>query len=230
MSGPTNDTIQPGMSITDKDGNEHCTGGFIYNGTGRNKGRLYLSLAAHCVEDQVGKPVYDAQGKRLGVTAYSSWPYKAFDDDFAFVLLDRSVWPRVSPALAGHPDLPRSAPNGENIHLGDVAQMSGWGTFADASQQTREQRVGPLTSYDPEGTYGADALAAPGDSGGPVADATTGAAIGSVSNLCVPLPFDYGVNPAGCTVYGPSVANILRVAAKRGFPVRLRTVSEGTPH
>lgn len=230
VSGPPSTTIQPGMLITEADGSPHCTGGFIYNGSGRLRGKIYLSLAAHCVEDNVGAPVYDAQGKRLGVTAYSSWPYKAFDDDFAFVELDRSVWSRVSPGLAGHPDLPRSAPNGENISIGDVAQLSGWGLGADSSTATRQERVGPLTTYEPGGTFGADAYAGPGDSGGPVADKTTGAAVGSVSNLCAPLPFNYGVNPPGCTVYGPSVANILRLAAKRGFPVRLRTVAEGTPH
>ena len=220
--------VQPGMLLT-RGGSAHCTGGFLFDGAGRLKGRLFLSVAAHCYEDKIGEVVDDEKGKHVGKVVYSHWPYAGFADDIALVEVDRAVWKRTSPEVAGHPGTPTGVGNGETVSVGDQVGFSGWGMFTDRNSTTREQRAGVLNSYDDE-LWGAEGVVSPGDSGGPVVDVRSGAAVGSVSNLCVPAPFNTsdGFEP-GCTGYGPTIAQLVRLATAQGFPVTLRTARMGAP-
>ena len=222
--------VQPGM-VVEVPGVATCTGGFVFDGVGRLAGRVYLGLAAHCTESEIGAPVTDSAGERFGSVAFSGWPYESFADDFAFVQIDRSAYARVDPSMVGHPTLPSAAVAVGAAATGDQVQLSGWGTLTDASPVTREQRVTVLKDYTADFWSGWGVMS-PGDSGGPVAHLPSGGALGSVSNLCAPAPVNTSEGfgqVAGCLGYGPSMAGILRRAAAAGFPVRVRTAAQGRP-
>ncbi len=220
--------VQPGskVEITDV---ATCTAGFVFDGVGRLAGRRYVALAAHCVEGKLGAVVTDAAGARFGVVAFSMWPYEGFADDFAFVLVDRAAYPRVSPAMAGHPDLPTGAVAPSDTSIGDRLQLSGWGMATEQTATTREQRVTVLKDHT-DAMWSAWGVVSPGDSGGPVAHLPSGGALGSVSNLCAPLPVNTSEGfeqVAGCLGYGPSVTAMITRAAARGFTVRIRSAAQG---
>lgn len=222
------DAIQPGMLVATPT-SSHCTGGFVFDGTGAQAGKHYLGLAAHCVEDRIGGPVADAKGNVFGHVALSVWPYDSYADDYAFVEIDPGSYPRVDPALAGHPDIPTGLlPPGQGA-TGDRVQFSGWGFATDMKTYTREQRVALLKSTT-ERLWFAWGIISNTDSGGPVVHLPTGGALGSVSNYCVPLPVFQaeGFEP-GCTGWGPTIAGILAAAAQRGFTAEVRTAAEGAP-
>lgn len=225
---PGRDAIQPGMLVR-LDGRPTCTGGFVFDGTGPRKGKVYLSLAAHCVEDRLGAVVTDERNKRVGVVVASHWPYEGFADDWALVEVDRRAWRRVDPAMAGHPTIPTGVATTATVAVGHRAQLSGWGTFNDHNAAVREQRPGVVSRYS-ESLWHAVAVASPGDSGGAAADLDNGLALGSVSNLCVPLPLatSAGYQP-GCTVYGPTTTGIIAGATRAGFPIALRLARAGRP-
>jgi hypothetical protein len=226
---PGRGKVQPGMLVRLDDGETQCTGGFLFDGLGRRAGRLYMSLAAHCAEDRVGEVVRDELDRPFGRVVASHWPYTGFADDWALVEVDRSAWSRVDPAMAGHPTIPTGVGTTATVAVGHRAQLSGWGTFNDHTTAIREQRPGVVNRFTDD-LWHAEAVASPGDSGGAAADLENGLALGSVSNLCVPLPFNTseGYQP-GCTVYGPTTKRILAEAAKAGFPMRLRLASQGRP-
>lgn len=225
---PGRGKVQPGMLVK-LHGEPQCTGGFLFDGTGRRSGRLYMSLAAHCVEDEVGVVVTDEQDRPFGRVVASSWPYDGFADDWALVEVDRSAWSRVDPAMAGHPGIPTGVGTVDTVRVGHRAQLSGWGTFNDHHSTVREQRPGVVNAFSAD-LWQAEAVASPGDSGGAAADLDNGLALGSVSNLCVPLPVNTseGYRP-GCTVYGPTTLGILERARAAGFPLALRLASAGRP-
>ena len=222
--------VQPGMAV-EVTGVATCTGGFVFDGVGRLAGRVYLGLAAHCTEGELGAVVTDAAGNRFGSVAFSRWPYRTFADDFAFVQIDRAAYARVDPAMAGHPTLPTGVVPPGGAAAGDRVQLSGWGSLTDGSPTTREQRVTVLKDHSRDFWSGWGVMS-PGDSGGPVAHLPSGGALGSVSNLCLPFPVDHSSGfeqVAGCLGYGPSMAGILTRAAAAGFPVRLRSAAQGRP-
>jgi hypothetical protein len=224
---PGRDAIQPGMLV--HIGDTSCTGGFVYDGTGLLLGRHYLGLAAHCVEDHIGLRVSDAAGRELGTVALSGWPYATYADDYAFVQLDKAVFPRVDPAMAGHAGVPTGfVPAGQGA-LGDGVLFSGWGFATRSKTATREGRPAVLKSHNDRFWF-AEGIVSNTDSGGPVALQPTGGALGSVSNYCVPLPVNQsdGFEP-GCFSWGPSVAYILDAARRRGFTVEVRAAAEGAP-
>lgn len=220
--------VQPGMLIT-RDGSAHCTGGFLFDGAGRLRGRVFLGLAAHCYEDHLGEVVNDEQGRRIGKVVYSHWKYTTFADDIALVEVDRAVWKRTSPEMAGHPGTPTGVGSSETVSVGDQVGFAGWGFVTDRNSTTREQRPGVLNSYD-EKLWGAEGVMSNGDSGGPVVDVSSGAAVGSISNLCVPLPVhdSDGYKP-GCQGYGPTIEQFVRLATAQGWPITLRTARMGAP-
>jgi hypothetical protein len=220
--------VQPGMALN-RDGTQWCTGGFLLDGVRRLRGRVFLAVAAHCYEDKIGERVYDEKNRPVGRVVYSHWPYTTFADDIALVEVDRSVWRRTTPEVAGHPGMPTGIGNGENIHVGDRVGYAGWGFLTDYNSTTREQRVGVLNNYD-DRLWGADGPVSNGDSGGPLVDLVSGAAVGSISNYCVPLPLltSEGFVP-GCTAYGPNMEQFVRLATAKGWPVALRPASAGRP-
>ena len=222
------DAIQPGMLVATPT-NSHCTGNFIFDGTGAQAGRHYMGIAAHCVEDKVGGPVADAEGDVFGHVALTVWPYDSYADDYAFIEIDPAFYPRVDPALAGHPGIPTGMLPAAGGATGDRVQFSGWGFVTDAKTYTREQRVAFLKSTT-DRLWFAWGIVSNTDSGGPVVHLPTGGALGSVSNYCVPLPLYQGEGfEPGCTGWGPTIAGILADAAKRGFTAEVRTAAEGAP-
>jgi hypothetical protein len=210
-------------------GGQWCTGGFLLDGVKRLRGRLFMAVAAHCYEHRIGERIRDEHNRPFGTLVYSHWKYTTFADDIALIEIDRSQWNRTTPELAGHPGMPTGIGNGENIHVGDRVGFAGWGFATDYNSTTREQRVGVLDSYDRE-LWGADAPVSNGDSGGPVVDLESGAAVGSISNYCVPLPVNDsdGFVP-GCTGYGPNTEQLVRLATAQGWPVKLRRAQDGPP-
>lgn len=222
------DAIQPGMLVANPTGS-HCTGGFVFDGVGELAGKHYLGLAAHCVDDKLGGPVADADGDVFGRVALTTWPYDSYADDYAFVEIDPAFYPRVDPALAGHPGVPTGLLPAGGGAVGDRVQFSGWGFVTEGKTFTREQRVAFLKSTS-DRLWFAWGIVSNTDSGGPVVHLPTGGALGSVSNYCVPLPTEHaeGFEP-GCTAWGPTIAGIVGAAAKRGFTVEVRTAAEGPP-
>jgi hypothetical protein len=221
--------VQPGMALN-RDGSQWCTGGFLLDGQRRLRGRVFLAVAAHCYEDKVGERVYDEKNRPIGRVVYSHWPYTTFADDIALVEVDRAVWKRTSPAVAGHPGMPTGIGSAESVHVGDRVGYAGWGFLTDYNSTTREQRVGVLNNYDSK-LWGADGPVSNGDSGGPLVDLESGAAVGSISNYCVPLPvYTSGGFVPGCTGYGPTMEQFVRLATAKGWPVTLRRASAGRPH
>ena len=203
-------------------------GGFVFDGTGAQAGRHYLGLAADCVEDELGRPVADAAGKRFGHAALSVWPYESYADDYAFVEIDPAGYPRVDPALAGQPDAPTGVLPAAGGATGDRVQFSGRGFVTEHKTYTREQRIAFLKNTT-DRMWFAWGIVSNRDSGGPVVHLPTGGALGSVSNYCVPLPlYQGGGFEPGCTGWGP-VAGILTAAARRGFTAEVRTAREGPP-
>ena len=222
------DAIQPGMLVNTPTGSQ-CTGGFVFDGTGAQAGRHYLGLAAHCVEAKVGEPVADAKGNAFGTVAMSVWPYDNYAEDYAFVEIDPAAYPRVDPALAGHPSIPSGVLPAGGGAVGDRVQFSGWGFVTESKTYTREQRVGLLKNTT-DRLWFAWGIISNTDSGGPVVHLPSGGAMGSVSNFCVPLPVDHGEGfEPGCTGWGPTVAGILADAARRGFTAEVRAAGEGAP-
>jgi hypothetical protein len=224
---PGREAIQPGMLVDT--GDSQCTGGFVYDGTGLQAGRHYLGLAAHCVEDRIGARVADGRGREFGTVALSRWPYETYADDYAFILLDEAAYPRVDPAMAGHPGVPTGHVPAAAGAAGDRLLFSGWGFLTVSKTETREQRPAVLKSHN-DRLWFAEGVVSNTDSGGPVAHQPTGGALGSVSNYCVPLPVNQsdGFEP-GCISWGPSVAHILDAARRRGFTAEIRSASEGAP-
>jgi hypothetical protein len=101
----------------------------------------------------------------------------------------------------------------KETRLGDTVLVSGYGLIFRPLALTRQQRFGVLLSAS-RSEYHAEAPTFFGDSGGPVVHGRTGGALGIVSELCI----------GTCGLLrGPTVQNILRLAAAEGFPVRLRS-------
>lgn len=225
---PGRGLIQPGMLVK-LHGEPQCTGGFVYDGVGKLKGRVYLGLAAHCVEAEIGAVITDERNRLVGKVVISHWPYQSFADDWAFVEIDRAAYSRVSPAMAGHPTMPTGIGTTETVAIGHRAQLSGWGYLTEHTTMLREQRSGVINGFSKD-LWHIEAVASNGDSGGPAADLDNGLALGSVSNFCVPLPIGTsdGFQP-GCTIYGPTTVGIIERARKKGFPVTLRTAKQGPP-
>lgn len=201
------DPIQPGDYM--ESGGAGCTLNFVYDGAQAT----YLGTAAHCVE-RVGDDVALEDGTVFGDVAFIG-NEDTTEDDYAFIEVRPEFLSRVSPALKGHPTLPR---NGFTVAsetaVGDQIQQSGYGVGASLTSVTREQRRSVLT-YDDAEIHQILGFSIFGDSGGPYVHLPTGKAFGIVSRLCIGL----------CEEEGPTVQGILAKAAAAGFPVQLRTVS-----
>ena len=146
--------IQPGAGIESKAG--ACTANFIFDGTGPMYGRVFVGTAAHCVPQEVGAPVTDApertgplvfgEGEQIGtVVALGDGDAESIVD-WALIEVLPSRIPDVTPALKGHPDLPRGTEirSRGDLARGDLLQFSGYAQGFDISGPTREQRVGLL--------------------------------------------------------------------------------------
>jgi hypothetical protein len=201
--------VQPGIGIVNE-GGAQCTTNWVYDGEGALAGNVFIGTAAHCVES-VGEEISElSSGEVIGTVAFVS-P----DMDYSLIrVADESA---VSPAMKGHPEFPSGFSTVDTAGFGDIVQFSGYGLGFSVFGPTQESRVGVLHTFDGE-EWSALGPVAPGDSGGPVGDATDGnKALGVVDVLCV------GTSCLGAG--GVSVAGLLDNAADNGFPITLRTVN-----
>ena len=200
------DPIQPGDYM--ETGGSACTLNFVYDGGGNT----YMGTAAHCVS-KVGDDVALEDGTVFGDVALIG-DEDTTEDDYAFIQVRPEFLGRVSPALKGHPTLPRGGyTRAAETAVGDRIQQSGYGLGANLTNITREQRQSVLT-YDDSEIHTILGFSIFGDSGGPYVHLPTGKAFGIVSRLCVGL----------CQEEGPTVEGLLAKAAARGFTVQVRTV------
>jgi hypothetical protein len=204
------EAIRPGdLHETDVGG---CTLSFVYDGTGTQAGRVFMSTAAHCAQ-AVGDDVRLEDGEVFGDIALLG-DQETTADDYALIEVRPAFVGRVAPGMRGNESYPRGGyTTPAETDTGDAIQLSGHGLGFDVTPVTREQRRGLLT-VDDDGTYEVLATLIYGDSGGPLAHIPTGKALGTVSRLCIGL----------CQSEGPTVQGILAKAAARGFTVRLRSV------
>lgn len=204
-------TLQPGARVRTTAGS--CTLNFVYDGTGAYAGKVYLGTAAHCV-DKVGESVRDDDGITWGKVAFIG-PWRSTATDYAFIEVASDHVGRVSAAMKGHPQYPKGVAVDEETVTGDQVQFSGYGIGFNATQTTRESRVGILT-FDDSGVQRVYGTVTFGDSGGPVVHVPTGKALGIATEICVAS--------AVCTERGPTIDGVVNDAATAGFTVTLRTV------
>ncbi len=204
------DPIQPGDYM--ETGGSACTLNFVYDGTGAQAGKTYMGTAAHCVS-KVGDDVALDDGTVFGDVALIG-DENATAPDYAFIEVRPAFVGRLSPALKGHPTIPRGGyTTASETSVGDQIQQSGYGLGANVTGVTREQRRSVLT-YDDSEIHTILGYSIFGDSGGPYVHLPTGKAFGIVSRLCIGL----------CEEEGPTVEGLLAKAAARGFTVQVRTV------
>jgi len=188
----------------------------VYDGPGGP----YIGAAGHCTTG-VGQQVDLATGslgssiERIGQVAFVSSAL-----DYCLIRLDAAVLSQVSPAMAGHPEIPTGVSTPATASQGDVIQFSGHGVGFDFSNVTQQQRVGIFNFFSGGEQYVLGPVT-PGDSGGPVADVTDGnKAIGIVDTVGLTVAFpNVNVGEGGAAVYA-----LLADAAANGFSITLRTV------
>lgn len=203
----TGPLIQPGeFSVS---GDAGCTLNFVYSGSG---GATYIGTAAHCVPGGVGARVKLSDGTVVGDVAVIG-NENATETDWALIRVRSESLGRVSPAVKGHPTIPRGVTNKDETAFGDQVKQSGYGLGFEFTAPTREQRVSLLT-FDDNQLYTVLGASIFGDSGGPMVHARTGKALGIVSRLCI----------GTCEMEGPTVQGILDQARAKGFTLTLRTV------
>lgn len=201
-------TIQPGAYMESSDAG--CTLNFIYDGA---DGATFIGTAAHCV-NEVGEDISREDGTVFGDVA-AIGDEDTTEDDWALIAVRPEFLDEVSPALKGHPTLPRTGhTTASETGFGDQIQQSGYGLGTDITSTTREQRRSLLT-YDDAEIHRILGYSIFGDSGGPYVHLPTGKAFGIVSRLCIGL----------CEEEGPTVEGLIAKAAAQGFSVRVRTVS-----
>lgn len=200
-------TLQPGaVSATDTG---RCTLNFVY---ADSLGSRYFGSAAHCVSAP-GQQVRDKDGALIGTVALTGNP-DVTAEDWSFIKIDPSAMNRVSAQMKGNPKYPTGVTTASQTRLGDVLQLSGFGTGFDLLALTQERRVGLLISDDTS-VYRTVAPLIFGDSGGPLVQTRSGKALGIVSRLCLGI----------CTEEGATVEGILAKPQVRARGMRLVTVS-----
>lgn len=220
------EAIQPGMVVTYAARPGWCTANFVYDGLGRRAGKTYIGIASHCVHDLSDPTMLDEARVPFGRIVHKNWPLSTVRDDWALIEIFPSRLRDVDPAQRGNPQFPTGVAEEGDVKVGDEIRISGYGI--PYYMVVRSQRSGITTFWD--GTY-YDLLGpiGDGDSGGALVHVPTGKALGIVSAYCAPSNWDPGHAPVACTAYGPSVAEVLRGMADKGFPVRVRLAGEPPP-
>lgn len=224
-AAPVGPPIQPGAAITMN--GSYCTLNWIYEGIGVRAGKVYAGTAAHCVEGvgqqvslattSVGMPI-EPIGK-VAFVGNADEPGR----DYAFIEIEADDVKQVSPAMAGHPDIPSRVST--NPRRGNLMQFSGHGVGFNLLPLTRQSRVGVLNAFD-EREHQITGGVTFGDSGGPVANITEGnTAFGIVSTAGLGVAFpSLTVVQAG--EGGANLAFVLEDASRRGFAVKLCAVGQ----
>ena len=205
-------------------GTTGCTAGWVFAGQRQLRGQQFIATARHCVSG-LGEAVYltagpfpvsFAHGLLIGRVAYVSKGW-----DFALIRIAPTSVRYVVPSMAGHPDIPRGVGGTSSAKFGDICQFSGHGLGFDGTPTTEQSRVGVLTDISNDELY-CDGPANEGDSGGPIADLTSGnEAIGLLDGIDATA----GGSSANVGVHGVTMTVLLRDAAAHRHPVRLRTAA-----
>ncbi len=214
VSGPGS-LIQPGVMV-----NDNCTLNFVYDGVGVNAGRVFIGVAAHCVE-AIGQSASTDAHPDFGEVAYIG-DAAGTTSDFAFFEVYPALHASVSPEVKGHPGKPVGSTVFGETMLGDEVRFSGHGLVFAETQQTQEGRFGVLAADTAEEwwAYGPVLF---GDSGGPVLH-ESGKALGIVTEITTSFACCGQETHAVVGAGGPTLEGILAKAAADGFPVALRTV------
>jgi len=177
---------------------------FVFDGVGEHAGKVYITTAAHIVDE--GESVGSLPYENFGTVVLRGTP-GVHEKDWAFIEVKPEFHQYVKAAVKGHPEYPTGIATKQDTFAGDLLQFSGYGAFFQMTPTTQEQRVGVLLAHEPTfvrfvgpGT--------PGDSGGPIVHVESGKALS--------LHFGPGL--------GPTYDSILSQAAERGLTVMLRTV------
>lgn len=215
--GAAGDVIQPGDRML-VGGATNCTLSFVYDGQGADAGRVFMSIASHCV-GSVGETMHTDNFPAFGEVVYKG-DASATATDIALIEVDPAHAGAVVGEVRGHPGFPTGVAVAGATSAGDVVLMSGWGTGFGGHEVTREERGGLLLRHEAV-VARIEGPVSPGDSGGPwlLAD---GRALAIVSKISATVaccgPLDASVHQEG-----PTVEAILAAAAAAGFDVALRT-------
>lgn len=228
-SAQAGEKIQPGSMLVIS-GGIICSANFIYDGLGPLAGRTFVGTASHCVFDApIGDEVRDSADEPIGTIAFRHARLTDIADDYAFIEILPARLADVDPAMAGHPEWPTGVAELDDVAVGDLAQLSGFGVGTAWNQTTREQRVGVITDWS-EKYYDFAGPMIFGDSGSGLVHVPSGRALGVASAFCAPTnasPDHPATTP--CFAYGPNIATVLRRAASVGYPLRVRLAGEPAP-
>lgn len=211
------DVIQPGDRML-LGGSTQCTLSYVFDGVAGSEGRVFFSIASHCV-GALGQVIATDNYPAFGEVVYKGAAGQT-ETDIALIEVYSAFHDAVVPDVRGHPGFPTGVATAGTTATGDLVVMSGWGTGFGNLQQTREMRQGVLLRHT-EAVARIEGPVTPGDSGGPwtLAD---GRALAIVSKIVVGFSCCDSVD-AGVWQEGPTVENILATAADSGLPVALRT-------
>lgn len=214
-------TIQPGMQADLRPGGGSCTMNFVFDGLGKDRGRVFIGTAAHCsVHDgdaALRDEVYAGEEPIGRVAMVGNAEDHA--DDYMLVEILTSLHGSVVPEVRGHPGMPTGFTTGASVAADDQVLFSGYGLAFGQTQPTREEREGQLVKAD-DGYYQVFGPLMQGDSGGPVLHGPSGRALGTVSGNC---------SDVGCLGDGPTVQGILARVRARGMELQLRLAGAGAP-
>jgi len=217
--------IQPGARLTRPDvepfGNRlpykfyRCTIAFIFRDARRN---LYTGTTGEkqCVR-KVGARAFDENGRAFGTAVFQEFSPPA--GSFTLIRIDRTRYRDVNPSVRGWGG-PTGIARASREKRGDFVLFTGNG-FVEGDVAQTQPRAGVLISYNAR-HFTADSLAELGDSGGPVIDASTGLAVGMISD------FGTGDRPP-TTDDGPSVLRILSDLAAHRIRLSLVTAPFSAP-
>lgn len=211
------DVIQPGDRML-LNGETNCTLSFVFDGVGDDAGRVFMSIASHCV-GAVGEVMHTDNFPAFGAIVYKG-DASATLTDIALIEIAPANEGDVVGELRGHPGFPTGVASAGTTAVGDRIVMSGWGTGFGEHELTREKRQGILLRHDAD-VLRLEGPVTPGDSGGPWTHAD-GRALAIVSKITATFsccePVDASVHQEG-----PTVQNILATADAAGISLALRT-------
>lgn len=212
------DVIQPGDRML-LDGETNCTLSFVFDGVGADAGRVFLSIASHCVVE--GESMSTDNFADFGTVVYKGDQTETATD-IALIEVAPAFHESVLAEVRGHPGFPTGVALAGSTAMGDRIVMSGWGTGFGELPETREERVGLLLRHQAD-VLRLEGPVTPGDSGGPWT-MEDGRAVAIVSKIegtitcCDLASLDVSVHQEG-----PTVERILATAAANGFDIELRT-------
>jgi hypothetical protein len=226
----THAPIQPGAILTRPDRAPlhgavpyafyRCTMSFVFRDAA---GALYTGTTGEsdCAQ-KPGGSAFDSDGRPIGRVVFRECAPGTGSlavvqecgtngTSFTLIRIDRERYADVDPSVLGWGG-PTAVASSATAKPGDVVLFAG-NAFVEGDAV--RPRLGILLSID-AGHFTADTVATLGDSGGPVIDATNGAAIGIIS--------DYGQSDAPPTTDdGPTVSAILAAAGRHGLHLELVT-------